>query len=249
MKLIEVTALCRSGHHAVLNWIIRNMCGQQCTWAHKMNLMDNGLRILSEANHDIHLSYQFIEEQLKYTNLLIAGYEDTPWNYTIFSDSFIYKGPSSLETAISYGFKSHQKIVVVRDFYSNLSSRIKSNENKKFKKWNDKEEHLFDVGNEYVNRWKNLARSCVNEKVSFIKFEDWITNESVRKTFLMDNFQIKDIYGTSEIIGTNSSFGDKEKVKDRMGEVEIPEDIKEIIRKDNELHYLIGALGYKYREI
>jgi len=29
----------------------------------------------------------------------------------------------------------------------------------------------------------------------------------------------------------------------------IPEDVKKLIREDNELHYLIGALGYTYREI
>ena len=29
----------------------------------------------------------------------------------------------------------------------------------------------------------------------------------------------------------------------------IPEEIKDLIRKDNELHYLIGALGYEYKEI
>jgi hypothetical protein len=249
MKLFEVTALCRSGHHAVLNWIIRNLSGQQCVWTYKMNLLDNGLRVLSEANHDIPLSYKFIEEQLKDTSILISGYEDTSWNYSIFSSDFVYKGPNSLDISKSYGFDYHSKIVIIRDFYSNLSSRIKANENKKFQKWDDNQPHFFDVGVEYINRWKNLAKSCIDDKVPFIKFEDWITNENIRKSFLMDNFQVKDIYGTSDIIGTNSSFGNLDKVKDRMGEIEIPNEVKKFISKDNELHYLMGALGYKYREI
>jgi len=49
--------------------------------------------------------------------------------------------------------------------------------------------------------------------------------------------------------GTSSSFGEHKNVLNRFDMVDLPEDVKEIIRKDNELHYLIGALGYKYREI
>jgi hypothetical protein len=249
MKLIEITALCRSGHHAVMNWIVRSITGQQCTWSHKMNLLENGFRILSEANHDIPLSYKFIEEQLSETSILIAGYEDTPWNYSIFSNDNIYRGPLSLNKARSYGFDNLLKIVIIRDFYSNLSSRIKSNNNKKMKNWTDGSPHLFDVGKDYIDRWKNIARACVIGKVSYIKFEDWLSDEQKRREFLETNFSVKDMYGTVEIIGTSSSFENIHNVKDRTGQVEIPEEIKELIRKDNELHYLIGALGYQYKEI
>ena len=61
MKLYEINSTCRSGHHSVMNWIIRNMSGVQCGWEYKMNFVGNNIKVLSEANHDIHLSYKFIE--------------------------------------------------------------------------------------------------------------------------------------------------------------------------------------------
>lgn len=248
-KLIEISALCRSGHHAVLNWVIRSLTGQQCTWAHKMNILDNGFRILSEANHDIPLSYQFIEEQMSGTKVLVAGYEDTSWNYSIFSDDNIYRGPISLGKLDKYNLEYWTKFVVIRDFYSNLSSRIKSNNNKAMKKWDNGDPHLFAVDQVFIDRWKNLARACVNGKVAYIKFEDWISDPKIRAEFLYENFQVKDMYGTGEILGTNSSFDNKEHVENRRDQVKIPDSILELIRKDGELHYLMGALGYPYKNI
>ena len=46
-----------------------------------------------------------------------------------------------------------------------------------------------------------------------------------------------------------NSFGTFNGVTKRDEEFPIPEDVKDLIRKDNELHYLIGALGYQYKEI
>lgn len=31
--------------------------------------------------------------------------------------------------------------------------------------------------------------------------------------------------------------------------VELPESVKEMIKKDDELNYLIGALGYEYKKL
>lgn len=244
MKLYEISSTCRSGHHTVMNWIIKNFSGQQCGWQYKMNLLGNGMKILSEANHDIHLSYRFIEEQIPSTNILLVGYEDAPWNYTIFNNDREFKGIDSLDISNKYGFTYGSKVVIIRDFYNNLSSRIKSNEEKLFEKWDSKDVHTFDVENDFIVRWKNLAKACIENKVSYIRFEDWISNKKVRDQFIFENYGMRDIFGTEGIFGTKSSFGTTQGVLERKYQVEIPHKTMDLIQSDKELLELIKEMGY-----
>jgi hypothetical protein len=250
MKIYELMGCSRSGHHTVLNWLIMNHVGFQCEWTYKMNNMANtGFYILSEANHDIPLGLKFIQEELNNIDTLFVGYEDTPSNYTIFNEDKIYKGPVNLEYRKKYEIEHKGRIILIRDFYDNLSSRLKSNEKELFVTWDSGTPFLMDVAEHFIFRWKSQARSCVEKKSSFLRFEDWLQNKEIRDKFLLDNFGLKDMYGTKEIRGTQSSFGSIENVTKRTGSVEIPEETKELIRKDSELHYLIGALGYEYKSI
>ena len=250
MKIYEFVATCRSGHHSVLNWILINKIGFQYDWKYKaVCLGDSGMYHVSEANHDIPLSFKYIDEAFKNIDTLFVGYEDTCWNYTIFSSDNIFHSPMSLTDYKKYEMDYMGRIVLIRNFYTNLASRLKSNENKIFGKWNSEDLHLFDVAENFINWWKSQARSCVEDKVSYLKFEDWLHNKEVREKFLFENFGLRDIYGISDIKGTRSSFGTFDGVTNRDKEVEIPDDVKELIWKDNELHYLIGALGYEYKEI
>lgn len=244
MKLHEISATCRSGHHTVMNWIIRNMTGLQCGWEYKMNFVGNSVKILSEANHDIHLSYQFIEEQIPSTKILFVGYEDAPWNYTIFNNNREFRGVDSLHISNKYGFTYGSKVVIIRDFYNNLSSRIKSNQEKLFEKWDSKDVHTFDVENDFIVRWKNLAKACVENKVSYIRFEDWISNKKVRDQFIFENYGVRDIFGTEGIFGTKSSFGTTKGVLERKYQVEIPHKTMDLIQSDKELLELIKEMGY-----
>jgi len=250
MKVFEFVANCRSGHHSVLNWIILNKIGFQYDWKYKFVVLgDTGLSHLSEANHDIHLSFQYIEENLNSTETLFVGYEDTEWNYTIFTDDNIYRGPQSLRDTKKYKMDYQNRVILIRNFYSNLASRLKSNENKMFGKWDSQSLHIFDTNEYYIQRWKSQARACVENKVKFLRFEDWLKNKKVREDFLLDTFGLKDIHGIENIEGTRSSFGERKKVLSRLDEVEIPEETKKLIREDSELHYLIGKIGYDYVKI
>ena len=244
MKLYEINSTCRSGHHSVMNWIIRNMSGVQCGWEYKMNFVGNNIKVLSEANHDIHLSYKFIEEQIPSTKILFVGYEDAPWNYTIFNENKEYRGVDSLNIMSNYGFEYGSKVVIIRDFYNNLSSRIKSNQNKLFEKWDSNTNHLFDVEEKFIFRWKNLAKACVENKVSYLRFEDWIGEKEIRDKFLLENYGIRDIFGTDEIIGTRSSFGNIDGVMNRKTQVEIPLKTMDMIQSDKELLEIIKELKY-----
>jgi hypothetical protein len=250
MNFYEVIATHRSGHHSMMNWVIKNLCGFQCTWEYKMNILnDSGLYQLNCANHDIPVSFNLYKDfQDKYKELIVS-YEDTFWDYTIWNESQTYQGKLSLKlegnTILNY-----KRIIFIRDFYNNLASRVKANENQNFKTFEEKQVVQFDVAGKFIERWKNQAKACVENKVSYLKFEDWISSPEKRKQFLFNITGLDEVYTNDNIIGTHSSFKDSSKdLNNRINQVNLPESTKELIRKDNELHYLMGALGYEYKEI
>lgn len=250
MKVLESIGLSRSGHHSMKNWIIKNLIGFQIGWDYKLTIAD-GTKFyhLGEANHDIPLSYQYLEQIKNDAEFVFVNYEDTPWDYTLFNQDKIFQGIYRLDLASKYNVDYQGKIVFIRDFYNNLTSRIKSNERQIFNKWNEDKPHLFSVNHVFIERWKNIARACVNDRVCYLKFEDWINSEEKRRIFLWENFKIKDLYGIENIKGSQSSFQENNNFEKRFEMIEIPEETKELIRKDSELHYLIGKLGYEYKNI
>lgn len=250
MNLYEFVGLCRSGHHAMLNWIIKNMVGFQTGWEYKMIRMGgSNLYYLNEANHDIDLSFQYIKDSFSDIETFFVGYEDVMYDYTIFRDDFIYRGPLSNNKFSSDGMKSVGRIVFIRDFYNNLGSRIQANQNNKLFIKITGEPHVLNTEENYINTWKNLAKAILEKKVSYLKFEDWIYNQDIRNQFLLETFNTKAMYSTEDIKGTTSSFGHSKTYNKRFDPQSISDRTKELIRKDNELHYLIGAMGYEYKEI
>ena len=214
-----------------------------------MNIIGgNGLYQLNCANHDIPMAIDLYNEFKGQYKELMISYEDTHWDYTIFNESNNFSGKLSLNFK-GEDVGNYKRIVFIRNFYSNLASRLKSNENKSFKTFEGKKVVLFDVTENFIWRWKNNARACLNNKVNYLRFEDWLNEPEIRKRFLNEVTGLNEIYDNQGIIGTTSSFGDIKNVANRDKEMNIPEEIKDLIRKDNELHYLIGALGYEYKEI
>jgi hypothetical protein len=250
MKVYELMGCSRSGHHTILNWLIINHIGFQCEWKYKMNCMANtGLYFLCEANHDIPLGHKFIKEEKNNIDTLFVGYEDTPSDYTIFNEDKIFRGPLNLDYRLEYNIEHKGRMILIRNFYDNLSSRIKSNEKKLFSVWDNGKPFLMDTAEHFIFRWKSQARRCVEKKSSYLKFEDWLFNKEIRDQFLFENFGLRDMYGIENIKGTQSSFGSTENVTNRANSMEIPEKTKELIKNDTELQYLIEALGYEYKSI
>src|SRR6056300_1203200 len=129
MKIYEFLALSRSGHHTVVNWVIKNTIGVQCDWTYKLTEFGtNGLFYLNEANHDIPLSFQFINEKKDKIKKLYLNYEDTPASYTLFNNEKEYKGPMSMNIDGINHTDFVRRVIIVRDFYNLLSSRLKANE-------------------------------------------------------------------------------------------------------------------------
>ncbi len=73
-----------------------------------------------------------------------------------------------------------------------------------------------------------------------------MVNKEVRQKFLWDNFQVKEQFNNANIKGTNSSYKSGEKRNDTSL---IPDDLRQIIKEDKELHELVEALGYENMEI
>jgi cell fate (sporulation/competence/biofilm development) regulator YlbF (YheA/YmcA/DUF963 family) len=245
MKVYETMSLSRSGHHSMKNWVIRNLVGFQVEWVYKMiNATGTKFYHLGEANHDIPLSFKFLKEFKNDIHTIMVNYEDAPWDYTLFNEDRIFKGPLSLEMNGEYDIEHMGRICFIRNFYDLLSSRIKSNNETIFTKWDTNEPHLFKVDGEFIKRWKSHAMACVENKVSYLKFEDWIDNKEVRERFIFETFGVKDRYGLNGIRGSRSSFSTHNNLQHRHKELNLSDEMKDLIKSDKDLTHLISELNY-----
>jgi len=247
MKIIEVFGLARSGHHAVTNWLIKNLCGDECTMEWKLSIMKNGLFYINEGNLDTELTLKYIQNHKDNIRVLILSYENCNTNFSILNNNRIYDSPLSINNPDIKNFTENYRVIFLRDFYNNLASRIKSNE-KQLTKTRDGVVFPWDVEKDFIEKWKDSARNFNSNNFISLKFEDWLNNKTQRNKFLEKIIKTGEIYDNS-VRGTHSSFGDTKGVMDRINMVDIPQTTKELIRKDTELHYLICVLGYDYKEI
>jgi hypothetical protein len=246
MKIIEVFGLARSGHHAMINWIIKNLCGEECPMEWKLSILKNGMVYINEGNLDKEVTLKYIKDQKEILKTLCLSYENCSTNFSILNDEEKYTGPLSINDKNLDKFVQNYRVVFIRNFYDNLASRIKSNENNLSK---DRQGKFipWDIGETFINDWKNHAKEIVNQTCIYLKFEDWLNNKESRNDFIVKLINHGEIFD-NKVKGTHSSFGDNQ-VIDRISKVIVPEETKELIRKDSELHYLIGKLGYDYKNI
>ena len=254
MKIIETIGNARSGHHAMLNWIISNLCGQQVqNWgAYNMTYLANStLAIFDEVNYNPGLHLEWLKDQEDHKTIIL-NYVDALPNYTaVYGENQIFKGPYAYNKSLGFTSEHKGRILMIRDFYTNLLSRLKGNQvglqkivdtigsvtDKTFE---------FDVSPRFIDIWKSQAKACVENQISYIKYEDWMSNKEIRQKFLWDNFQVKEQFNNASIKGTDSSYKSGEKRNDISL---IPDNLRQIIKEDKELHELVEALGYENMEI
>lgn len=247
MNVIEIFGLSRSGHHAVINWIIKNLCGVESEMKWKLDLLNGrGVIYINEANLDTEVTFKYIKEHEEEIKYLVLSYENTSVDYTILNTKNIYDSPNSINLPLFKNVEKVHRIVVLRDFYNNLASRLEANKKQKVK-LRDGTIFQWEIDERYINRWKEHAKTFLSLKNRHIQFEDWLYKDKIRKKFLFKNFGIDELYD-NKVEGTHSSFGDNNYLN-RFEKVDIPEEIKELIIKDSELHYLIGKLGHKFRKL
>ena len=242
MNLFETIAIRRSGHHAVMSWYVKNLIGS-CDYTYLVTVQRDTKSIVwndggyKEEEIDLIRGLKFTPKNL------FINYEDRNSKYTFFEKDLIYKGPYRLDRFKDISIERSKRVIVIRDFYNVLCSRITQNK---------KQEFQMGVDIRFINLWKNHAKSIINNETHYIKYEDWLTNEDKRVEFLKNTFNIKEIFKKEHANGTHSSYDGDSDIKDYLNRFDpniIPEEVKKLIREDNELHYLIGALGYTYRKI
>ena len=237
MEIIEFIGLARSGHHAMMNWFFKNMVDEEYTREWQITVFgDKGWTHWNDST----VYYEQASNALKTTekpNILSISYDNEPWEI-----SFINPTNTPYKRGVFQGWEytKSSKIVFIRDFYNNLVSRIKMfhNQNEPRAFYDDK----------FLNVWKNHAKACLSDKVNFIRYEDWLQNKE-KRVELLNKFNVKERYDNTQVSGTHSSFGDSKNYLKRFDHTLVPDHIKDLIRKDNELHYLIGKMGYEYKEI
>lgn len=246
MKIFEIFGLSRSGHHAMTNWLIKNMCGDECEMNWKLNIMNNGLFYINEGNLDEELTLKYIEEQKNNIRVLIISYENCELDYSILNDKKKYTSPLSINNKNVQNFSQNYRIIFIRDFLNNLASRVVSNQ-KKLASDREGNNINWDLTNKFVRQWKESAKQILTNKCLHLKYEDWLLSETKRDEFITKILGNGELYN-NQVKGTHSSFGVGNTL-DRFSEINLDEKIKIELKKDNELHYLIGRLNYEYRTI
>lgn len=246
MKIFEIFGLSRSGHHAMVNWLIKNLISIESEMKWKLEFMSNGLIYINEANLDIDMTLKYIKEHKKNMRALVLSYENCNLDYSILNNETKYNSPLSINLEHVKNFHKNYRIIFIRDFYDNLASRIKSNENN-LAKDRDGNFVTWDINEEFIESWKNNARYIIKNKCLWLKFEDWLNDKKIRDKFISKIINHGELFDNN-VKGTVSSFGD-ENVINRYSQIQIPEYTKQLIKKDSELHYLMGVLGYEYKEI
>ena len=238
----EIIALKRSGHHAMFNWLILNLTHRQIDfWYKYTRLGGTNTWVLNDGSANQEGNIDMFNKEIEYNKItpknLLVNYEDTKPNFTLFNDERTYNGKMS---AYRYGDKEidlTNRIYFIRDFYDNLFSRYLSVKNEVIV------EAYYDE--RFINIWKDHAKNFLNNKKNGLKYEEWILDKNKREEFINFNFGISESFDSKNIHGTTTS---------NVNNIEkdytiIPDDIKELVYKDNELHYLIGSLGYEYKEL
>lgn len=249
MILYEINSLSRSGHHSMMNWLICNLTGCQIEWIWKLtDVAGTGLFHLNDAGKDKDISFDLINKHKNQIKELIVSYEDHFSEYTIFNNHSKFDGRLSLKL-LNTSLFSNKRIIFIRDFYNLLASRYQQNQKQLLVDINGNPWNL-PIKTHFINLWKSHARACIENQVSYLKFEDWINSSNKRNKFLLNVVGYGEIFGnTKNMKGTTSSFEKQGSVTNRISEVDIPSEIKDLVNQDSELHYLISALGYEYKKL
>ena len=240
--IIEVLSMRRSGHHAIMAWLAENLTGLKLhSWDYRLTVMGSSeFFILNEANLWQKNAQQLLNGFDNPPKTLMVNYEDSITTYSIFGPNNHYYGKMNLRSVWGIEPKNSSRFLIIRNFYNLISSRYHANISSHYG-------HTYDK--EFIELWKENARAVLNNSIPYIKFEDWLTSKEIRNQFLIDNFSVCERISTENIKGTGSSFKESKNVLDRHKMVDLPDSVKEMIKKDDELNYLIGALGYEYKKL
>ncbi|MHA1469269.1 MAG: hypothetical protein ACTSSP_01765 [Candidatus Asgardarchaeia archaeon] len=173
-KEIRVLGLKRTGHHAVINWIIKQTKGTVC-FINDVKVDRNPFRT-SNAYSSIKDRKKQMKGDLRKKDLLIYSYEDKLWEECI---TQFYE-----DNRESYVGKSKEKIdiLIVRDPFNHFASRLKTNRKKCLWSWGEENEENAKY---YMEKWKNHTKKYLHfkesENVVIIDYNKWARNKPYRE--------------------------------------------------------------------
>ena len=241
MKIIEIFANRRSGHHFFMSWLISNISGikdNKIKNLNKITWITDKICHYNDATYHAFFDEEKVKREIneiiqKKPDYLIINYEESALlNKLNKEGTDIYNN-------------NPQKVVFIRDFLNTMASKWAVSET-------DLKEFYFGFKNkkqiiENIESWKTMAKSYLEETTIGLTYEELLTDVNCRMNFLK-NFGIDEIIKPNEIQGTKSSFKTNN-FNDRYKEIDFSDDFKHIVNSDSELNYLIGRLKYEYKNL
>lgn len=228
VQFIEFYGLRRSGNHAILGWLIKNLSSSDSNIETLISPNPN-IGFVSQRCGDVyHINDVFSSWAVnnpKYLAGLIDAYVSIGAKVIILSyeDRECNSGWINVQPQIFSFLKESKKIIAVRDISEIFASRYKSIRDK------DLEEIGFNVNVEKVNAWiLNILSSFIK-----IKFEDWLSSREYRDDVCRSlGIYNRDFTEHRSIAGGGSSFEDiplSNQIKDRVNRIEIPSEWKRFL--------------------
>ena len=228
---LQLFALCRSGNHAIIEWMLRNVCHHPIenvrgvTGLYVQQSKEDGVYFRNNVNHTVPDQKRW--KPPRQYKLMIESHEDTPIR------------------SIRSGYTA---FAIIREFGNLLASRYQkfwAEDSKRLAHWS-REPHnrtyLIRI-KELIAAWKNHARSIQQKKVIGVLYDRWVVDlayrNSVMELFGLHNWA-DDRSNVSEC-GDGSSFigmeleNDHSRYLNRWEQVEFPADLKRAVLADKEL--------------
>jgi hypothetical protein len=240
---IEVYGFGRSGHHAMLQWMIKNITGGS-QYDNNNNykltaLPEHSLMYINEGNFRTNATHKYLREPGSRYDKIIISYEDSLSTHTELTENKISKSDNTIELDHLKRFGNSHKFFFIRDFFNNIASRHKRN------KFNGNER--FMVKEKFIELWKSHAYSILEDNQKYLKYEDWLHNNQKRNDFINNLLGHDEVYDNKGILGTKSSFNDSNYLN-RFKESDFTKEHLEMIYSDRDLEYVIKEMGYEYRK-
>lgn len=251
MNIFEIFATKRSGHHAVISWMVKNLTGMNLSLHRKdengniqnfkTEYVNKKVFHWNDANNNQPYGLKLFNgfRENGFVENLIVNYEDVFSDYSFFYKNEKFVGPFGEDRFDDINVKGTNRLLIMRDFYNCLASRYKQNQDGIYP---------HDYSTLYINLWKENAKFALNNPKFFIRYEDWISDSKVRNDLLFRYFNSYEIFEPKTIQGRTSSFENNDYNK-RFSQIDLPNDVKQIIKNDVELHFLIEKIGYEVKEI
>ncbi len=214
MTSLAIYGMRRSGNHAILEWLIKNLSGTNERHVIKHSLITSGdscyLNAINEYNQSPSLFIDFYFAKSTYKNFVVS-YEDV-------SDKY--------ETAYTTNFK---KIVILRDILNVVASRYQKllSGDPKFR--------ILEINNFFFQNWIDHANAA-SRGVRILKFEDWVSSKDTRDEIAkelncinIDNLETISHHGDGSSFSGTKYIPSANELSNRWKQVNLPDEIMEII--------------------